>query len=150
LQRYNSQHMKDIHRAQETSPHKRKSLNERVKIFEMDEKVTFSAQLEENIGPIVLINKFNVKPEEADQFLKAWENDAAYFKSQPGYISAQLHRGIGGSGVFVNYAVWESSVQYKKALSNIDLQTLLSGYPVSMMVSPHIFMKVAVHGICDD
>jgi hypothetical protein len=50
--------MKDIHRAHETSPHKRKSLNERVKIFEMDEKVTFFAQLEENIGPIVLINKF--------------------------------------------------------------------------------------------
>jgi hypothetical protein len=64
LQRYNSQHMKDIHRAQETSLHKRKSLNERVKIFEMDEKVTFSEQLEENIGPIVLINKFNVKPNE--------------------------------------------------------------------------------------
>jgi hypothetical protein len=41
--------MKDIHRAQETSPHKRKSLNERVKIFEMDEKVTFSEQLEENL-----------------------------------------------------------------------------------------------------
>jgi hypothetical protein len=56
--------MKDIHRAQETSLHKRKSLNERVKIFEMDEKVTFSEQLEENIGPIVLINKFNVKPNE--------------------------------------------------------------------------------------
>lgn len=142
--------MKDILRAQETSPQKRKSLDERVKIFEMDEKVTFSEQLEENIGPIVLINKFNVKPEEADQFLKAWENDAAYFKSQPGYISAQLHRGIRGSGVFVNYAVWESSVQYKKALSKIDLQTLLSGYPASMVVSPHIFMKVAVHGVCDD
>ena len=90
----------------------------------MDEKVTFSAQLEENIGPIVLINKFNVKPEEADQFLKAWENDAAYFKSQPGYISAQLHRGIGGSGVFVNYAVWESSVQYKKALSKIYFRVI--------------------------
>jgi hypothetical protein len=56
--------MKDIHRPQETSPHKRKSLDERVKIFEMDEKVTFSEQLEENIGPVVLINKFNVKPEE--------------------------------------------------------------------------------------
>ena len=116
----------------------------------MDEKVTFSEQLEENIGPIVLINKFNVKPEETDQFLKAWEKDAAYFKSQPGYISTQLHRGIGGSGVLVNYAVWESSVLYRKALSRIDLQTLLSGYPASMVISPHIFMKVAVPGVCVD
>lgn len=51
--------MKDIHRAQETSPHKRKSLNERVKIFEMDEKLTFSAQLEENISPSVGLSSSN-------------------------------------------------------------------------------------------
>ena len=79
------------------------------KFVEMDEKVTLAKQLEENVSPVILINKFNVKPEEADQFLKAWADDAAYFKSQPGFISAQLHRGIGGSGVFVNYAVWEST-----------------------------------------
>jgi hypothetical protein len=29
-----------------------------------------------------------VKPDETDQFLKAWEKDATYFKSQPGFISA--------------------------------------------------------------
>lgn len=51
------------------------------KFVEMDEKVTLSEQLEDNVGPIVLINKFNAKPEEADQFLKAWAADAAYFKS---------------------------------------------------------------------
>ena len=39
------------------------------KVVEMDEQVKLSDQLEENVGPIVLINKFNVKPEEADQVL---------------------------------------------------------------------------------
>jgi quinol monooxygenase YgiN len=120
------------------------------KFDEMDEKVTLSEQLEEYVSPVILINKFNVKPEEADQFLKAWADDAAYFKSQPGFISAQLHRGIGGSGVFVNYAVWESSTQLKKALNNIDLEAILSDYPPSTVVSPHIFTKVAVPGICVD
>src|SRR5918994_5443873 len=120
------------------------------KFEEMDEKVTLSEQLEENVSPVILINKFNVKPEEADQFLKAWADDAAYFKSQSGLISTQLHRGIGGSGTFINYAIWESTAALRNALSNIDLQTLLSGYPASMVVSPHIFMKVAVHGICDN
>jgi hypothetical protein len=43
-----------------------------IKPTEMDEKVTFYEQLEENTGPVILINKFNVKPEEADQFLKIW------------------------------------------------------------------------------
>jgi hypothetical protein len=52
-----------------------------VKFNEMDEKVTSVNQLEENVSPVILINKFNVRPEEADQFLKAWADDAAYFKS---------------------------------------------------------------------
>ena len=120
------------------------------KFVETDEHVKLSDQLEENVGPIILINRFNVKPDETDQFLKAWEKDATYFKSQPGFISAQLHRGIGSSGVFVNYAVWESTAQFKKALSNIDIQELLSDYPASSVASPHIFKKVAVPGICVD
>ena len=120
------------------------------KVVEADEHVMLSEQLEENVGPIILINKFNLKPEEADQFLKVWEKDATYFKSQPGFISAQLHRGIGGSGVLVNYAVWESTELFKKALSKIDLQELLSDYPASTVASPHIFTKVAVPGICVD
>jgi quinol monooxygenase YgiN len=120
------------------------------KVVETDEHVKLSEQLEENVGPIVLINKFNVKPEEADQFLKTWEKDATYFKSQPGFISAQLHRGVGGSGVFVNYAVWESTTLFKKALSKINLQELLSDYPASTVASPHIFKKVAIPGICVD
>jgi quinol monooxygenase YgiN len=118
-----------------------------VKFVEMGQKMTLSEQLEENVGPVILINKFNVKPEEADQFLKAWGDDAAYFKSQPGFISAQLHQGIGGSGVFVNYAVWESTAQLKKALNNIDLQAILSDYPASTVVSPHLFKKVGIPGI---
>ena len=121
-----------------------------VKFDEMDEKVTLVRQLEENASPVILINKFNVKPEEADQFLKAWADDAAYFKSQPGFISAQLHRGIGGSGVFVNYAVWETSMHLKKALNNVDLEAALSKYPPSTVVSPHIFKKVSVPRICAD
>jgi quinol monooxygenase YgiN len=120
------------------------------KFVEMDEKVTLSAQMEENIGPVILINKFNVNPEDIDQFLKAWTVDAEYFKSQPGFISAQLHRGIGGSGTFINYAVWESTAHLRKAVNNIDIQARLSKYPASTVVSPHIFKKVAVPGICVD
>jgi hypothetical protein len=55
-------------------------------------------------GPVILINKFSVNPKDLDQFLKAWAAEAGKFKEQPGFISTQLHRGIGGSGTFVNYA----------------------------------------------
>jgi hypothetical protein len=57
-------------------------------------------------------------------------------------------KGIGGSGIFVNYAVWESTAQLKKAVNNTDLQTRLSKSPHSTVISPHIFKKVAVAGIC--
>jgi heme-degrading monooxygenase HmoA len=121
------------------------------KFVEMDEKVTLSEQMEENVeGAVIRINKFNVKPEEVDQFLRSWADDATYFKQQPGFISTQLHRGIGRSSAFVNYAVWESTAQLKKAVNNTDLQTRLSKYPASAVISPHIFKKAAVPGICVD
>ena len=41
-----------------------------VKFDELDEKVTLAKQLKENVSPVILINKFNVKPEEADQFIE--------------------------------------------------------------------------------
>ena len=53
------------------------------KVVETDEQVKLSDQLEENVGPIVLINKFNVKPEEADQFVKAWEKDVDILRVSP-------------------------------------------------------------------
>ena len=118
------------------------------KLDEMDEKVKFYEQVKKEIGPIVFINKFNINPKDVDQFLEAWKSDASYFKSQPGLISTQLHRGIGGSGTFINYAIWESTSALRKAVSNEDMQERLSKYPDSTVVSPHIFKKMAVQGIC--
>ena len=118
------------------------------KFIEMDDRVKLSSQLEEDVGPIVFVNKFSVNPEDFDEFLKAWEADAAYFKSQPGLISSQLHKGIGASGTFINYAVWESTAEFKKAVNKTDFRTRLSNYPASTIISPHIFKKVAVPGIC--
>jgi quinol monooxygenase YgiN len=119
-----------------------------VEIIEMDKKVTLFTQMEEKGGPIIIINKFTVKPEEIDQFLRAWAADAQVMKRQPGFISAQLHRGIAGSCVFVNYAVWESPEHLKQAYNNPEFQALMAHYPSSVTASPHLFRKVAVSGIC--
>ena len=99
------------------------------------------------------MNKFNVEPEQVEKFLKAWEEDATEFKQQPGFVSTQLHKGIGKSGVFINYAVWESMKHYKDAFNRVvgsNMQSLLSKYPDSLVVSPHLFKKIAVPGICGD
>ena len=54
---------------------------------EMDAQVTLRQQMETDVSPVVLINRFTVAPEEVDQLLKAWAADAAFLKKQPGYIS---------------------------------------------------------------
>jgi quinol monooxygenase YgiN len=121
------------------------------KIVEMDERVTVFTQTNEDVGPVILINKFSVDPKESDEFLKAWATEAGKFKEQPGFISTQLHRGIGGSSTFVNYAVWESAAHFKKAVNNVmDPNDRMSAYPLSTVASPHLFKKVAVPGICVD
>jgi hypothetical protein len=43
-----------------------------MKLREMDEHVTYRQQLQEDTGPIVLINQFNVAPEDGDRFLEVW------------------------------------------------------------------------------
>jgi hypothetical protein len=39
-----------------------------VKIVEMGENVTLKSQLEEDVAPVVLLNKFTVMPEDVDEF----------------------------------------------------------------------------------
>jgi heme-degrading monooxygenase HmoA len=80
-----------------------------VELREMDERTTYMQQLREDSGPVVLMNQFNVAPEDVDRFLEVWADDAAFMKTQPGFISTQLHRGIAGSTTFMNVAVWESA-----------------------------------------
>lgn len=120
-----------------------------MKFEEMDSTTPLARQLEdEHVGPVVLVNKFTVGLEDRDALMAAWADDAAYFKRQPGFISAQLHRGIGNSPVFLNYAVWESVAAFRTAFVQPEFRNRLAQYPSSTVASPHLFEKVAVPGIC--
>jgi heme-degrading monooxygenase HmoA len=122
-----------------------------IKIVEMDEKVTLSDQMEEkNVGAVILINKFTMNQEDVDQFLKTWASAAEIAKKLPGVISLQLHRGIAGSRIFVAYVVFESTETIKQLYNSPDFQSKISEYPASVIISPHIFKKVAVPAICVD
>jgi hypothetical protein len=55
---------------------------------EMDERVTYMHQLQQEGGPIVLVNVFSVEPEDAARLVEVWAEDAAFMKEQPGFISA--------------------------------------------------------------
>lgn len=118
------------------------------KFIEMNGTVTLAHQMQQSGGPVVLVNVFNVDPAEADRFLDVWANDAAFMKRQPGFISTQLHRGIAGSGCFMNYGVWESVEAFRTAFSQPEFQRAIKDYPPSATASPHLFGKIAVPGIC--
>jgi len=44
---------------------------------EMDARSTLSAQMEHDVGPVILINTFTVNADGTPQLLKAWAADAA-------------------------------------------------------------------------
>jgi len=121
-----------------------------LQLRELDDRVRLADQLAEEVGPVILINTFHVAPEDVDALLEAWAADAAYLKQQPGFISAQLHRGIAGSSVFLNHAVWESVQAFRDAFGDPQFQATFARYPDSTVASPHLFQKVAMPGICVD
>jgi heme-degrading monooxygenase HmoA len=113
-----------------------------MRLREMDQHVTYLEQLDAETGPIVLVNQFSVDPEEADQLVAAWKEDAAFMSEQPGFVSARLHRGIAGSGTFVNVARWESARALGDAFRSPGFRAGLGRYPASTVAAPHVFEEV--------
>ena len=114
----------------------------------MDPAFPIERQLSVDASPVVLVNVFTVDNADEHALLEAWEHDAQFMKQQPGFISTQLHRALGESPTYLNYAVWESTAAFWAAFTNPEFLARLSSYPSSTVATPHLFQKVAVPGIC--
>lgn len=114
----------------------------------LDSVVPIEQQLQRAATPAILVNLFTVAETDIPALLAAWESDANWMKRQSGFISTQLHRAIGGSCMFMNYAVWESVDHFRAAFTHPDFIQALSAYPSSTIATPHLFSKVAVPNIC--
>ena len=95
----------------------------------LDSNVPIFQQVGTDLSPVILVNVFQVAEADIPALLKAWEADANWMKQQPGYISTQLHRGIAGSSVFMNYAVWESVAHFRAAFNHPDFKKALAILP---------------------
>ena len=115
---------------------------------ELDKLTTLADQMDANEGPIVLLNVFTIDPEDEADLLKSWASDASFLKKQPGYISTQLHKGLAGSGTYVNYAIWESTETFKAAFTQPEFQKYFDDYPDSAIARPHLFRKLAIANHC--
>ncbi len=114
----------------------------------LDPSFPIERQLGIDAGPVVLVNVFTLDKADEPSFLNVWRDDAAFMKRQPGFISTQLHRALGDSPTYLNYAVWESTAAFKAAFSHPDFRAKMSAYPSSAVASPHLFQKVAAPNIC--
>jgi heme-degrading monooxygenase HmoA len=114
----------------------------------LDQDVPIFQQLSAESSPVILVNVFQVAKADIPALLKAWENDANWMKQQPGYISTQLHQAIGGSTLFLNYAVWESVAHFRAAFTHPDFKSSLEQYPSSALASPHLFKRITVSNLC--
>lgn len=114
----------------------------------MDPNFPIENQLPIDASPAVLVNLFTLDKADEQAMLRAWKDDAEFMKQQPGFISTQLHRAVGESTTYLNYAVWESTAAFRAAFSNREFVRRLSSYPASVVATPHLFQKVAVPGIC--
>ena len=114
----------------------------------LDPAFPLDRQLAVDATPVVLVNLVTLDQADEPRFLEAWQNDAAFMKRQPGFISTRLHRAIGDSSAYVNVAVWESTARYRDAFTHPEFKASLIAYPSSVVATPHLFQKVAVPGIC--
>ena len=119
-----------------------------LQIRPLDPAFPIERQVALEVSPVVLVNLFTLDKADEQAFLKAWQEDALFMKQQPGFISTQLHRAIGESPTYLNYAVWETTAQFRAAFTNPQFRAKLSVYPPSVVGTPHLLEKVAVPGVC--
>ncbi len=114
----------------------------------LDPDCPIDQQLGVDAAPVVLVNLFTVDVDDQDALIAAWKNDALWMKKQPGYISTQLHKAVGESCMYLNYAIWDSVADFRAAFTNPEFQNALSHYPSSAVTAPYLFEKVAVQNCC--
>jgi len=114
----------------------------------LDPAFPIDRQLTVDASPVVLVNVFTLDKADEQAFLETWRDDAEFMKRQPGFISTQLHRAIGESPTYLNYAVWETTAHFRAAFTNSEFRAKIAKYPTSAVASPHLFQKVAVAGVC--
>ena len=118
------------------------------KLTEMHAEVTLMQQIETDVSPVVLINRFSAAQGELDQLvrrgrqtpLSSRRNRATFPRSFTGASEAVARSSMSRSG--------SRSDISKRAFMHPTFQGHLAGYPASAVASPHLFSKVTLPNIC--
>lgn len=89
----------------------------------------------------MVINPFEVPEGNEARALAAWDRFAAYFRRQPGYVSARLHRAVDPAARFhlVTVAEWESAEHFVAALGRPEFQALVASADDGVTAHPGLY-----------
>ncbi|MFI9169828.1 antibiotic biosynthesis monooxygenase family protein [Streptomyces lincolnensis] len=116
---------------------------------QLDESTHHRDQQKEKAGPVTVINTLLAPEGKEDEVVAAWTADAEYMKKSGSLLSVQLYRGIAGSRLFTNVAVWKSTEHLREALGTPEFASYVDSYPDGTVAYPHLYQKIAVEGICE-
>jgi hypothetical protein len=71
----------------------------------LDPAFPIERQIEIDASPVVLVILFTLDKADEQTFLKTWQDELAFMKRQPGFISTQLHLAIGESRLQIRLSV---------------------------------------------
>jgi heme-degrading monooxygenase HmoA len=96
-------------------------------VISADERIAPAADHQVS-GPVTLMNRFRVQPEQDAAFHALWTETSHYFRAQPGFISLRLHRAVSVDAEYrwVNVANWESEAAFRAAHSTAEFRRVVS------------------------
>ena len=79
-------------------------------------------------GPVTLINRFAVRPDDDAAFRALWTETSHYFRAQPGFLSLRLHRAVSADADYrwVNVANWSSEADFRAAHSTEEFRRVVT------------------------
>ena len=120
-----------------------------VRFSELDSTTPFLTQLEESTGPVVLVNVFEVEDGDFDPVIEVWAKDAGDEDSARVCLGATTSRDSRepDAGQCRHLGVNRGS---RSGFCPARIPGDSSEYPDGTSASPHLFVKVAVEGVCSD
>ncbi|WP_063043397.1 antibiotic biosynthesis monooxygenase family protein [Nocardia pseudovaccinii] len=119
-----------------------------IEFFELTPELPVANQLASTESDFTLLDVLVAPVGKVEQAIAAYQQTGAFMKQQPGFIEAQLFRGISGSRVLINLAVWESGKALFDAVSDPGFAAVTAAYPVGSRCTRHALRRVAVPGMC--
>jgi hypothetical protein len=106
--------------------------------------------MDSQVGPVILINKFNVKEEQVQEFLEAWQMMLSTLNNNQGSFLHSFIVELVEAACFSTTPFGNQNERLKRAFNTPEVKFRLDRYPSTVVASPHLFKKVAVPGICVD